>query len=225
MWPRPPVHPPSLWIGCDPVADPGLECDVWTQFSNSIGHTLPAQLLACLSASAGNIQLPPQTHWRQQIPVIFCTSVSRREQPIQLLQMAFSPLFFFGNWTPGSDSFGDPAAQYRENRPADMKDASEPNSKSETLASLECKNGIFDIFKNHSILKLSSMTIPRVEASWRKVSYKSVVGRFNLVFNPWNLLAGCSCCLGSTSSSLYRKLIKVTSDWEGIINEKYMKEI
>ena len=35
------------WIGCDP----GLECDVWTQFSNSIRHTLPAQLLACLSAS------------------------------------------------------------------------------------------------------------------------------------------------------------------------------
>ena len=113
---------------------------------------------------------------------------------------------------PGSDSFGDPAAQYRENRPADMKDDSEPNSKSETLASVECKNGIFDIFKNHSILKLSSMTIPRVEASWPKVSYKSVVGRFNLVFNPWSLLAGCSCCFGSTSSSLYRKLIKVTSD-------------
>ena len=26
--------------------DPGLECDVWTQFSNSIGHTLPAAAAA-----------------------------------------------------------------------------------------------------------------------------------------------------------------------------------
>ena len=56
----------------------------------------PLLLLPCLSASPPPVQLLDQTERRQQIPVIFCTSGLRggcSAVPIQLLQMAFSPLF------------------------------------------------------------------------------------------------------------------------------------
>ena len=104
--------------------DPGLECDVWTQFSNSIGHTLPA---AAAALFVGLTTTRPAARPDRATPTnsgnFLHLGSPRGLQPgadTIAPNGILTSLLFFSNWVPlPSDSFStdiwDPAAHFGQN--------------------------------------------------------------------------------------------------------------